>query len=71
MAIGLGVTFKTACLSLGSGSASSPPYTYIYVSIFLGSTCAGRTPPAPVLGTEWFKNSVNFAHMKINENLLG
>jgi lysozyme family protein len=29
MANGLGVTFKTACLSLGSGSASSPPYTYI------------------------------------------
>ena len=44
MAIGLGVTFKTACLSLGPGSASSPPYTYIYVSIFLGSTCAARTP---------------------------
>jgi hypothetical protein len=29
MAIGLGVTFKTACLSLGPGSASSHPYTYI------------------------------------------
>mgnify|MGYP007019742840 CR=1 FL=1 len=35
MAIGLGVTFKTACLSLGPGSASSPPYTYRQHPVFI------------------------------------
>jgi hypothetical protein len=35
MAIGLGVTFKTACLSLGPGSASSlPVYVYIGLNLF-------------------------------------
>lgn len=35
MAIGLGVTFKTACLRLGIGSASSPPvYVYIRLNLF-------------------------------------
>jgi hypothetical protein len=38
MAIGLGVTFKPACLSLGPGSASSPPlflYTYSSSDFFI------------------------------------
>jgi hypothetical protein len=50
MAIGLGVTFKTACLSLGPGSASSPPYTYIYMSqSFLDQPAPPVPPPAPRL----------------------